>query len=548
MTSLWKTRLFWACLLVFVLAVAAVLVQVFLPGPAVIETTDGDAHIYFLADRRAVFAPGDCVNLRWRVESIREVYLDIEPVVGEGSARWCVLRDAMPVLNVLLREGEELTAYRLSITFFVDQAASVVLIGLAALALLTALLVRIAPVSDGTTRRASRATASQSELPPADTQSGDARAARAVTGCLSAIGGLVLLLAVTGISLELILRFYFNTFGGQTERIRYTMSADEIRSVYQARLIPLPLVEYGLNPSYEGYNALGWRGPEIEVPKPDGVFRIVAMGASTTYGFTTPEESYPAQLQRTLRETYGYDQVEVVNAGVFGYTTFNTMVSLETRVLELEPDLVIIYHATNDVIPREYPPDCYRGINPLRGLDPRTRSASPDILNLGPSTLYRMLAVNAGWVQDPSGLESLFRDYALDCGGGGMSQASFVSREEAARNVPLNPPIYFERNLRTIVGITRVHNIRLMFSTWAYQESSSEALPFWRAAIDEHNAITRRLAGEYDLLFVDYAPQAVQTPEHWSDYIHMNSVGSRHQAETYAAYLDAAGILPAENP
>ncbi len=84
---------------------------------------------------------------------------------------------------------------------------------------------------------------------------------------------------------------------------------------------------------------------EVQVPKPDGVYRIVAMGGSSTYGTPNPyDETYPYYLQQVLRDDYGETNVEVVNDGVPGYTSWHNLVDLSTRVLTLDPDLVILYH------------------------------------------------------------------------------------------------------------------------------------------------------------------------------------------------------------
>ena len=101
-------------------------------------------------------------------------------------------------------------------------------------------------------------------------------------------------------------------------------------------------------------NRYGFRGKEFDPQKPDGVFRIVAIGASTTYGVANSDENtYPAQLERMIRES-GRDDVEVLNAGVTGYTTTETFVNFYLRVLDLDPDMIIFYQARNDVFPQAF--------------------------------------------------------------------------------------------------------------------------------------------------------------------------------------------------
>lgn len=74
--------------------------------------------------------------------------------------------------------------------------------------------------------------------------------------------------------------------------------------------------------------------------------RIVAFGDSLTAGLgVSPDQSYPAQLQRRLRET-GYSY-EVINAGVSGDTTTGGLRRL-AWILKSRPSMVILELGAND--------------------------------------------------------------------------------------------------------------------------------------------------------------------------------------------------------
>src|SRR5262245_35358557 len=74
---------------------------------------------------------------------------------------------------------------------------------------------------------------------------------------------------------------------------------------------------------------------------------ILAIGDSMTAGYgVTPDQSYPAQLERELR-LRGHDY-RVVNQGVTGSTTTQAVGRL-TRALALQPEIVIIQLGGNDV-------------------------------------------------------------------------------------------------------------------------------------------------------------------------------------------------------
>lgn len=106
---------------------------------------------------------------------------------------------------------------------------------------------------------------------------------------------------------------------------------------------------YGLNPAHPEISAQGLRDRLFRIPKPDGVFRILVLGDSVTYGTEVAQEhTYPKQLEDLLRKK-GF-QVEVINAGVKAYTPFNEYFFLQERGLEFHPDLVLIGFCLNDVV------------------------------------------------------------------------------------------------------------------------------------------------------------------------------------------------------
>ena len=492
--------------------------QLLYPGTVTLHATSGDAVITFSADRRLVAAPGGCVTVNWQVDHIKAVFINSLPTIGEGSQNVCVTETAMPVLHIQFEDNTE-QDYILQIDFLIFQPSTWLLIAAAVLLGLTSLYVALVRPS------------------AASPQTGVRRTPRLVL-IFAGIGLLLTGLLLTVLILELGLRFYFTNYGTSFERTAYLDSRAEIEAA--SATIPLPQVEYGLTPGYPGQNALGYRGDEISVPKPPEVFRIVVSGGSSIYGTTNPyNETAPYYLQQVLHDDYGATNVEVINDGVSGYTSWNNLVDLSTRVLALQPDLVIVYPGANDIGPREVPSECYSGESPFLGLDPRRRlRAEPD--ELSPSVLYRFIAINLGWMENPADVGGGFADSHLGCG----TQAEY---DEIAHNVEVNRPIYYERNLRNMIGIARANGFLIMFATCAYDHNSPYALPYWRTALAEHNAITTQIAQENGALFLDYTTIAPTDKSYWSDSIHMTSKGNLSFAQTFAQFLIDQGVIPLPN-
>jgi hypothetical protein len=92
-------------------------------------------------------------------------------------------------------------------------------------------------------------------------------------------------------------------------------------------------------------NSTGLRDREYAVPKPAGTMRILALGDSVTYGSqVAAEESYPKLLERLFGS-----RVEVINAGVPGYSPYNERKLFESVGAAYQPDLVLVQFCLNDV-------------------------------------------------------------------------------------------------------------------------------------------------------------------------------------------------------
>lgn len=95
-------------------------------------------------------------------------------------------------------------------------------------------------------------------------------------------------------------------------------------------------------------NSLGFRGPEITMPKPADTCRIIALGDSITDGFYVENENtYPYQLEQILRNEG--KKVDVVNAGR-GWSAIDVEFEMLRRFcMPLQPDLVVLTFVSNDI-------------------------------------------------------------------------------------------------------------------------------------------------------------------------------------------------------
>jgi lysophospholipase L1-like esterase len=126
-------------------------------------------------------------------------------------------------------------------------------------------------------------------------------------------------------------------------------------------LVPGVHARAGRNPVV--VNQDGFVGEELQEDAPD-LFRIIALGDSNTFGGGSPFYAYPAVLGQLLEErNRAGRRYEVVNAGIEGMDSHQGLYRLRAKVLEREPEIVIIYLGWNDLM--KYDPFGQSGVGAM---------------------------------------------------------------------------------------------------------------------------------------------------------------------------------------
>ncbi len=85
------------------------------------------------------------------------------------------------------------------------------------------------------------------------------------------------------------------------------------------------------------------------------MFRIICLGDSCTYGSNVDwDQTYPARLQVVLNNGDDEPRIEVLNAGVSGYTSYQGFRYLQEDLIRYKPDLVTLYFGPNDMRTSEF--------------------------------------------------------------------------------------------------------------------------------------------------------------------------------------------------
>lgn len=203
----------------------------------------------------------------------------------------------------------------------------------------------------------------------------------------------LLLPIATLIAIELILRVLMGNFA-QSRMLQRSEHPDVclenqpgIDLTYTGWLLRTP-------PSRMRTNALGGRGPEVGAKTK---LRVVALGDSFTFGQGVEEDEAFVQVAARSLAGQGLD-VEMLNFGVPGHGQPQAVALLEHRLLELDPDVVLLNVFANDLSAEDS--YCQRG----RGTNPLGRQV---LLNVYTARLFYVLASPLRRAAPPSNVAAL---------------------------------------------------------------------------------------------------------------------------------------------
>jgi lysophospholipase L1-like esterase len=133
-------------------------------------------------------------------------------------------------------------------------------------------------------------------------------------------------------------------------------------AVAMKRAVPDPNLSFVHEPNTKAFlmgqdvkiNSQGLRDNEYSMTKPHGVYRILVLGDSTTFGWgVSLDETASKILERQLNALHvpGYERFEVINAGVGNYDTVQEVTYYKTRGRNFNPDMVVLMYFINDPEP-----------------------------------------------------------------------------------------------------------------------------------------------------------------------------------------------------
>jgi lysophospholipase L1-like esterase len=276
-------------------------------------------------------------------------------------------------------------------------------------------------------------------------------------------------------------------------------------------------------------NSLGFRGEEISQKKPSGAIRIVCTGASTTFceEATSNDTTWPAQLQKRLRARYPDQNIEVINAGITGSAIISSLRDIRGRLLGLEPDLVILYRANNDIV-----------LNTRKLAMDRGLVASKFSRQSGMMATLAKFSILAHLIR--TNIDLIIRPH-----------------QETLDSIPPELPERFIRILGKIDDELKKENIPLLLSTFQVKfrpEQSRETqiansrLAFYHmpwasmedltAVFETYNKAIVDFATSRSILVLTDTDSIPADDTHFADYMHLTDAGCEAMAVRFAKFME----------
>jgi len=282
-------------------------------------------------------------------------------------------------------------------------------------------------------------------------------------------------------------------------------------------------------------NSLGFRGPELAVARPD--LRLAFLGASTTFcaEVSSNEATWPHLVYEKLKHALPDRRIDYVNAGVPGYVVETTLQNWQRRVAPLEPDIVVIYHATNDLAKDS------RALARARGLVVDPQEAKQSWLARHSMLWFlveKNLAIRTAKQRAEAANAPKLATLPPDIAEGFRHKLTRLVREVQASGARVVLPTFSHRLRR---GQSPQEQLKAAESALYYMPYMSiEAL---LAGYEAYNTAIRQVAHETGALLIEDELSIPGDGTHFTDSVHFTNLGSAAMAERVARALLASGLV-----
>jgi lysophospholipase L1-like esterase len=290
--------------------------------------------------------------------------------------------------------------------------------------------------------------------------------------------------------------------------------------------VPVP----GYSSGHISINRLGFRGPEITMPKPADTVRVAYLGASTTWCAEVSGNDYvwPHLVTASLRQAFPEVRFDYVNGGVPGYTIESILKNLQYRVAPLHPDVIVIYEASNNLSGEMRELALNRGIIEDRAIEVNSWPSRYSLLwylvekNLRVMTAQQMAEKNQGVLEvDANTLGTEYRHVLTDLVRAAQSTAKLVA--VATFSIQPRREQAPERQMRASASA-------LFYMPFVTPATIIETY-------GRYNEIIREVARDTGAVLIEGENDIPGDPAHFADSVHFTDLGSVAMADRISRSL-----------
>lgn len=190
----------------------------------------------------------------------------------------------------------------------------------------------------------------------------------------------------------------------------------------------------------------------LNFQKQNNEIRIATIGASTTFNANLAyDDNWPGHLEYLLQKAFPDKKIRVINASVPGFDTSQSVSNLALRVMPFSPDIVIIYHAYNDL----------KAIQPSKSFLPdysHIHDKPYDVATKLPLYL-KILHESMFYVRTRNSYRQML-----------MNRKNYEtknSQTERVNKVPAQAEAAFRQHIESMIGIAQAGGARVVLSSFA---------------------------------------------------------------------------------
>jgi lysophospholipase L1-like esterase len=323
-------------------------------------------------------------------------------------------------------------------------------------------------------------------------------------------------------------------------RLRALLKYGQVRAIEDAFIydetIDLRVPRPGYKSGPIAINSLGFRGPDIPAQKPAGTVRLAFLGGSTTYcAENSSNEAVWAHLvTQRLQAEYPDVNFDYVNGGVPGYTTSASLRNFVNRIAQLDPDIVVIYHATNDLSKFGFELAKQQGIVEERPDQGRFWLSDYSLL-VHLAELNLKILLRQGAAAATTG--------KLPIDNNALSLPFRESLEALVTAVTERAPVVALATFATQYRSDQDRETQLAAASTSLYYMPYMSLDGLLQGFAAYNSVIRDVAQLRQVLLLEAAQEIPGDAVHFHDSVHFTDAGSRRMAELVAEGLLESGVV-----